>query len=126
MLRNANFLACIHVKGRGTRQGSTSATAASDARRGQIRLFADFFQSDIIVASPIALATRQAEAEADAPEELDFLASVEIVVAARCDAFLMQNWAHLVTGQPTWPQRTRSVLHQCCHVTNPKSSTLNL
>ena len=52
------------------------------------------------MASPIALATRQAEAEAGSPEELDFLASVEIVVAARCDAFLMQNWAHVVTGQP--------------------------
>ena len=86
--------------------------------RGQIRLFADFFQSDIIVASPIALATRQAEAEADAPEELDFLASVEIVVAARCDAFLMQNWAHVVTGQPTWPHVTYTLHNVVRHPTD--------
>lgn len=67
--------------------------------RGAVKLYADFFQSDVIVASPIALATKQAEAGERAPEDLDFLSSIEIVVAARCDVFLMQNWAHVVAGE---------------------------
>jgi U3 small nucleolar RNA-associated protein 25 len=36
--------------------------------RGQIKLFADFLQSDIIVASPVALATKLAEDAAAAAE----------------------------------------------------------
>ena len=67
--------------------------------RGQVKLYSDFFQSDIIVASPIALATKLADK--DSPEEVDFLSSVEIVVAARCDVCQMQNWSHMVTGDPS-------------------------
>jgi U3 small nucleolar RNA-associated protein 25 len=36
--------------------------------RGQIKLFADFLQSDIIIASPVALATKLAEDAAAAAE----------------------------------------------------------
>jgi U3 small nucleolar RNA-associated protein 25 len=64
-----------------------------------VKLYADFFQSDIIVASPIALATKLAEAEKGSPEDMDFLSSVEIVVASRCDVCQMQNWSHVVSGQ---------------------------
>ena len=76
----------------------------SQSCRGQVKLYSDFFQSDIIVASPIALATKLADK--DSPEEVDFLSSVEIVVAARCDVCQMQNWSHMVTGDPS--------LNVCC------------
>jgi U3 small nucleolar RNA-associated protein 25 len=66
-----------------------------------VKLYADFLQSDIVVASPIALATKLAEAgAADAAEggPADFLSSIEIAVVDRADVLLMQNWAHVVTG----------------------------
>jgi len=50
------------------------------------------------VASPIALATKLAEADKGSPEDMDFLSSVEIVVASRCDCCQMQNWSHVVSG----------------------------
>ena len=62
-----------------------------------MKLYSDFLQSDIIVASPIALATKLLdEAEEGAPA--DFLSSIEIAVVERADVQLMQNWAHVVTG----------------------------
>ena len=66
--------------------------------RGAVKLYADFFQSDFLVASPIALATKQAEVEGKSDEDLDFLSSIEIAVAARCDVMQMQNWSHVRTG----------------------------
>ncbi|KDD75620.1 DUF1253 hypothetical protein, partial [Helicosporidium sp. ATCC 50920] len=62
---------------------------------GQVRLFADPFGSDILIASPLALAQL---AEGKRQEELDALASVEIAVLDRADAMLMQNWAHVQTA----------------------------
>lgn len=67
--------------------------------RGAVKLYADFLQADIIVASPIALATLLAEPDQDAEGgPADFLSSIEIVVVDRADVLLMQNWAHVVTG----------------------------
>lgn len=67
--------------------------------RGAIKLYADFLQSDIIVASPIALATKLAEPPADeGGGPADFLSSIEVAVIDRADVLLMQNWAHVVTG----------------------------
>lgn len=64
-----------------------------------MKLYADFFQSDILVASPIGLVTKGAEGGADSEDTLDFLSSIEIVLAPRCDVLLMQNWAHVVSGE---------------------------
>lgn len=68
--------------------------------RGAAKLYADFFQSDIIVASPLALATKLEEAkrEKDGAGAADFLSSIEVVVVDRADVLLMQNWAHVQTG----------------------------
>lgn len=65
--------------------------------RGAVKLYCDFMQSDIIVASPIALATKLSE-EAEEGGPADFLSSIEVVVVDRADVLLMQNWAHVVTG----------------------------
>lgn len=96
--------------------------------RGQIKLFADPMQSDIIIASPVGLATRLAEDAAAATADAaggsdgrggkkgagkgaaaggsssssgaaDFLSSIEICVIERADVMLMQNWQHVVTGR---------------------------
>ncbi|KXZ45449.1 hypothetical protein GPECTOR_54g190 [Gonium pectorale] len=66
--------------------------------KGAIRLFADLYQSDIIVASPLALATKLAEDKAADPHSApDFLSSIEVLVLDRIDVMTMQNWAHVET-----------------------------
>ena len=57
--------------------------------RRSVRLFADFAGADVIVASPLGLATRLEAGDAA------FLSSIELVVADGCDVFAMQNWAHM-------------------------------
>jgi len=66
-----------------------------------VKLYADFMQSDIIVASPIALATKLSD-EVEEGGPADFLSSIEIAIADRADVQLMQNWAHVVTGIYTY------------------------
>ena len=63
-----------------------------------MRLFADLFDADIIVASPIGLATRLAE-DAAAGRGPDYLSSIELLVVERGDALAMQNWAHVTTAR---------------------------
>ncbi|GFR41586.1 hypothetical protein Agub_g2307, partial [Astrephomene gubernaculifera] len=66
--------------------------------KGAIRLFADLYQSDIIVASPVALATKLAEdARADPHAAPDFLSSIELLILDRTDVMTMQNWSHVET-----------------------------
>lgn len=62
--------------------------------RGAVRLYTDFFDSDIVVASPIALVTMLEE---QGPGSLDWAASVEIVALPSADVLLMQNWQHVRT-----------------------------
>ncbi|KAK9823260.1 hypothetical protein WJX72_001434 [[Myrmecia] bisecta] len=65
--------------------------------RGAVRLFSDFFQSDIIVASPLALATKINEASKEGAATVDFLSAIEIAVVERADVLQMQNWIHVKT-----------------------------
>ena len=67
-------------------------------RRGAVRLFAEFYQADVIIASPLGLATALSAAAAEGAGGADFLSSIEIAVLDRADVMLMQNWAHVTTG----------------------------
>jgi len=76
-----------------------------------MKLFTDFYQSDMIFASPLSLkmvlgagdgaADRDedsdAEGEADVKSDRasDFLSSIEVCVVSRADVLLMQNWDHV-------------------------------
>jgi Utp25, U3 small nucleolar RNA-associated SSU processome protein 25 len=65
------------------------------ALRGvQVKIFSEIYQSDILVASPLALATLLAEQRDDGA---DFLSSLEIAALFRGDVMHMQNWAHVET-----------------------------
>ena len=66
----------------------------SPMQRLQVKLFTDFYQSDVIVASPLAVATRIADEREDG---VDFLSSIEVALVLRADFMLMQNWAHVET-----------------------------
>lgn len=59
------------------------------------QLYADFYSSDIIIASPLGLRfTIGAEGEND--RDYDFLASIELLILDQTEIFLMQNWDHLL------------------------------
>ncbi|KAL3155972.1 hypothetical protein ABBQ32_012964 [Trebouxia sp. C0010 RCD-2024] len=64
--------------------------------RGSVRLYSDFYESDIIVASPLALATKLSEDEEEG-NAADFLSSIEVLLVGRLDFLQMQNWTHITT-----------------------------
>lgn len=60
----------------------------------QVKFFSALLESDVIVASPLALATRLAEGD---KSRGDILSSIDIAIIYRADVMLMQNWAHVET-----------------------------
>ncbi|XP_042453180.1 U3 small nucleolar RNA-associated protein 25 homolog [Zingiber officinale] len=62
-----------------------------------IKLYSDFYSSDIIVASPLGLITKIGEAEAEKEKDVDYLSSIEVLIVDHADVILMQNWSHLNT-----------------------------
>ena len=62
-----------------------------------VKLFSDFYHSDIILASPIGLKMITND-EDDGDEEdvdIDFLSSIEVMIVHQSDVLLMQNWDHM-------------------------------
>ncbi|XP_067015268.2 U3 small nucleolar RNA-associated protein 25 homolog [Anabrus simplex] len=60
-----------------------------------LKLYADFYSADIIVASPLGLRVIIG-AEGEAERDYDFLASIEVLVLDQMDVFFMQNWDHVL------------------------------
>ncbi len=71
--------------------------------RKALKLYTDFYSSDVIVASPLGLRMAVGSAseggeekeEEDDKRDFDFLSSIEVLVADQADVFMMQNWEHV-------------------------------
>ena len=59
-----------------------------------LKLYADPYDSDIIIASPIGLRA-MIDKKKESRGRHDFLSSIEICVLDMADVFLMQNWSHI-------------------------------
>ncbi|KAL1501121.1 hypothetical protein ABEB36_006506 [Hypothenemus hampei] len=60
-----------------------------------LKLYSDFYSSDIIVASPLGLRTI-IKAPGEPDRDFDFLTSIELLILDQTDIFFMQNWFHVM------------------------------
>ncbi|XP_048134346.1 U3 small nucleolar RNA-associated protein 25-like isoform X2 [Rhodamnia argentea] len=65
--------------------------------RKSMKLYSDFYTSDMIVASPLGLITKIGEAEREKDKDVDYLSSIEILIIDHADIIAMQNWSHVNT-----------------------------
>eukprot|EP01083_Nonionella_stella_P195607 720421_1 len=64
-------------------------------RGKSVKLYSDFYRSDIIIASPLGLKMVLDGGSKGSESSVDFLSSIEILAIPQADAILMQNWEHV-------------------------------
>ncbi|KAJ4711566.1 U3 small nucleolar RNA-associated protein 25-like [Melia azedarach] len=65
--------------------------------RKSIKLYNDFYSSDVIVASPINLLAKIGKTEKNKELDVDYLSSIEVLIIDHADVISMQNWSFLTS-----------------------------
>lgn len=60
-----------------------------------IKLYSDFYSSDMIVASAVGLLKKIDEAKINKEKDVDYLSSIEVLIIDHADVITMQNWDFL-------------------------------
>jgi len=63
-------------------------------KKGGLKLFSQFYHSDIIIASPLGLRLAVGT-EGDKQRDYDFLSSIEVLIMDQTDSIIQQNWDHI-------------------------------
>ncbi|KAH7544699.1 hypothetical protein FEM48_Zijuj01G0013400 [Ziziphus jujuba var. spinosa] len=63
--------------------------------RRSIKLYSDFYSSDIIVASAVGLLSKIGAADKNKEKDVDYLSSIEVLIIDYADVIAMQNWDFL-------------------------------
>ena len=80
--------------GSGGVNGADKGSSNGSEKGTYLRLYTDFYQSDIIIASPIGL-KYIIENNETTTLNYDYLSSLEIIYLYHCDVMCLQNWDHV-------------------------------
>lgn len=70
-------------------------TMGISVTRKAIKLYSEFYSSDIIVAAPLSL-RRIIGAKGEKERDYDFLSSIELMIFDQTEIFMMQSWHHIL------------------------------
>ena len=62
-----------------------------------LKLYTDFYSSDIIITSPLGLRLVTGTEAESGSTDTDFLASIELLIIDQADVLMMQNWDHVTS-----------------------------
>lgn len=62
-----------------------------------LKLYTDFYNSDIIISSPLGLRMVTGVEGEDRNTDTDFLSSIELLIVDQAEVVMMQNWDHMAT-----------------------------